>query len=398
MSSQEIPRLEVTEPTRQAGELPPPRRPSSAPSSHPTSSVRLRTEDMNRFVSSSTASGTTLTSGSTQSFAKHPGPAQIRTIAPSDLPSMPDQMGGMMFDKVMMKWVKTTARATETPMDDYLPPEEHSEDPFEDIESLRDESRAAEFSVPAVELSRVEEQTEMDEEEAALTSFETDEPSMANIVEVMTGIESGNDTFDSDSFNDQEQEPEPLFDMNDESWLPEPSAEEHPGALGIPGMASPASSHTASPSRGALVSATPIKSVLKGNASVVMKEQESRYQTPLSHGQGHRRSVSFSDGKRDGPIRGLRKVGMDSPSSQGSSPGSGDGSPSSRASSAGGGTPSVRSKRLADMMQALQDPGKFVCLWLSGNANTSHRRRHRSTDRKRFYSFVTPALSSYRDV
>lgn len=74
---------------------------------HPTATLRSGTnEDLNRFVSSSTASGTTLTAGSVPACVKHQGPAQLRTIAPQDMPMLPDRMGDMMFDKVMMKCVQ----------------------------------------------------------------------------------------------------------------------------------------------------------------------------------------------------------------------------------------------------------------------------------------------------
>ncbi|KAI9465638.1 hypothetical protein BJY52DRAFT_597676 [Lactarius psammicola] len=78
-----------------------------------TSSILGRpNEDLNRFVSSSTVSGTTLTTGSSGSFVKHPGPAHITRIAPEDIPSLPERVGKMVFDKVMMRWVKATVPAS----------------------------------------------------------------------------------------------------------------------------------------------------------------------------------------------------------------------------------------------------------------------------------------------
>ncbi|KAJ7600466.1 hypothetical protein C8J56DRAFT_910325 [Mycena floridula] len=308
---------------------------------NPTSSVRSGpNEDLNRFVSSSTASGTTtLTAGSAPSFVKHAGPVQIRTIAPSDVPVLPERLGNMFFDKVMMKWVKSTAHAAagRDDMGEYLPVEDASEDPFEDIESLRDDSRVRDGTsvgddTRPHELSVVEEHTEMDdEEEMELTSFETDNPT-ARIVDVMTGVETDDDeTTDSEDNPNDPLEGLPIeelgFESEDDPLSPDlPS----PPALSIPAM----TPLNASPLRGGTTpSTTPMKSALKSHSATptsVMK-----YRTPLRR-NGHRRSVSFSDGKRDGPIQGLsRDPTEDSPG------------PSF--------VPSVRSKRIADMMDALDD-------------------------------------------
>ncbi|THV03804.1 hypothetical protein K435DRAFT_826966 [Dendrothele bispora CBS 962.96] len=311
--------------------------PHSNPPSYPFSSIRSATnEDLNRFVSSSTASGTTLTSSSVPSFVKHAGPVQIRTIAPSDVPALPDRMGDMMFDKVMMRWVKSSAQVTGS--GDYLPTEESSEDPFGDIESLKDDSRARDENSEVLEtypygdLSRVEEQSEIeDEEEMELTSFETD----AHVVEVMTGYDDDLSTTDSaeelaynqprmaDSDSDEEDEQEEeledqteTIDMSQQDLVP-PTPVQHASMSRTPSSA--------------------IRSVLKTpgmTPTSVLKDTSSpRHRTPLRRSKKHRRSVSFSDGKRDGPIRGLSKS-MDT----------GD-----------EGQPSARSKRIADMMAALED-------------------------------------------
>ena len=168
-----IPPADVPPPTL----LPPS---SLAPPAYPSTSIRITTnEDLNRFVSSSTASGTTLTAGSAPSFVKHAGPAHIRTIAPTDLPALPEQFGDMLFDKVMMRWVKNTARATMGAERSLGQVGEVSDDPFGDIESLRDESRVAEGDVGDVdeeqfgaeepagvpEMSIIEEQSEIEDEE-----------------------------------------------------------------------------------------------------------------------------------------------------------------------------------------------------------------------------------------
>jgi protein NUD1 len=276
---------------------------------------------------------------------------QIRTIAPSDVPAIPERMGDMVFDRMMMRWVKSTDKATNgDEMASYLPSEEGSEDPFEGIESLRDDSRVRDSEAPARdqgevsphELSRVDEQSELDEvereqdeEEMELTSFSTD---ASRIVEVMTGIDSGEEYTDSEDNPPDEPVneliPEPASDSEDEMGLQ--SIERHIEAQLVP---LPTSNQHLTPAKESVVpsaSATPIKSALK-NATPSSVRSGQKYSTPLRSAM-HRRSVSFSDGKREGPIRGVGRnfSPTDGPVSQ---------------------APSVRSKRIADVMQALENSG-----------------------------------------
>ncbi|KAK7056617.1 Protein nud1 [Paramarasmius palmivorus] len=360
------------------------------PPSYPSSSIRhTTTDDLNRFVSSSTtASGTTtLTSGSVPSFVKHAGPTQtqkqIRTIAPSDVPSLPERMGNMMFDRALMKWVKAISQ------EEYLPPEEVSEDPFGDIESLRDDSARSRSSaahsdatfdeeeeeeesldvIPHAELSRVEERPESeDEEELELTSFETDDPS-ARIVDVMTGI-ADDRTTDSEEGQDEliagteegfivEAEPEVRVIYEDEededdtvSILPS-----QVDTSTLPASSSrhanppyPSSSSSLSVMRNVTVPDTPnrpassnmsIRSALKAPSGT--PSASPRYRTPMRTTK-HRRSVSFSDGRKDGPIRGLGRTHESDDETEENVSGEANNT----------GVPSARSKRIADMMAALE--------------------------------------------
>ena len=335
-----------------------------APPSYPSSSVRA--EDLNRFVSSSTASGTTLTAGSAPSFVKHAGPAHIRTIAPTDLPELPDKLGDMLFDKVMMRWVKNTSRAIEIDGGMAIPdaPDEASEDPFGDIESLRDDSKSMRGVEPAqleteklhpsnADMSRIEE--EMDEEEMDMTSFLTDNPT-AMIVDVMTGRDD-DETTDSDDDQDdpgqtitnelkEYESDDPLDQSMSKSNDPEHVAAE--ANVGID-LRTPHRSHS-------VPATTPvIRSALKSRtltpASALKDPSKSKYQTPLNK-KGHHRSVSFSDGKRDGPIQGLAD--------------SADGEEmenflsSAMSGTSGGFVPSARSRRIAQMMEALEDAGENI--------------------------------------
>jgi len=338
-----------------------------APPSYPSASVRA--EDLNRFVSSSTASGTTLTTGSAPSFVKHAGPAHIRTIAPGDLPDLPDKLGDMLFDKVMMRWVKNTSRAIEMDGGMAIPDalDEASEDPFGDIDSLRDDSKSLRGVEPVqlemeklhhsnAEMSRIEE--EMDEEEMDMTSFLTDNPT-AMIVDVMTGCDD-DETTDSDDDQDdrgptitnelKEYESDDPLDQS----MSKPNDPDH-----VAGEADLAIDPK-TPHRAHTVPATTpvIRSALKSRtltpASALKDPSKSKYQTPLNK-KGHHRSVSFSDGKRDGPIQGLTD--------------STDGeelenflSSANMSGTSGGFVPSARSRRIAQMMEALEDAGENILI------------------------------------
>ncbi|PPR00429.1 hypothetical protein CVT24_004490, partial [Panaeolus cyanescens] len=198
---------------------PAPPRSTLAPPSYPSTSIRLtNNEDLNRFVSSSTASGTTVTAGSAPSFVKHAGPAHIRTIAPSDIPPLPERFGDMVFDKELMKWVRTGRRTSDPERTGQSG--EVSDDPFGDIESLRDESAANDefephstsrmtqsLHITAPEMSRISEHSEIeDEEEFELSNFSTD--ASAHIVNVMAGVEA--DGYEDDQTTDSDDEHDDL--------------------------------------------------------------------------------------------------------------------------------------------------------------------------------------------
>lgn len=374
--------------------LPPPPSAHIPPSYPPAPNNRTRgNEDLNRFVSSSTAA-TTATSGSAASFVKHAGPAHIRTIAPQDVPSLPDRFGDMVFDRVNSRWVKNT-KGTVTSN-----PDEPSEDPFMDIESLRDDARrgredigsddlqeedgTARQSLYSVvnEMSRIEERPEVDDEEVDLMSFSTDASS--HVVSVMTGvdpnvIEDDSQTTDSED-NAELVQPEirPLeFDSEDEDFhsvdVPKVVIAQEAN-LGSPKLNPPnPQPPLTTPHRSSSApQGTPaIRPVLKGHngtpMSALKDPSRGNYQTPLQQ-KGHRRSVSFSDGKRDGPIQGLH----DSSDST-TSPFSLDGTDRG-ASLANEIVPSVRSKRIQEMMNALEDSGTLNSLpfQIAGGCSVIH--------------------------
>ncbi|KAJ3998798.1 hypothetical protein F5050DRAFT_1566398 [Lentinula boryana] len=345
-----LPRICVSsESSMLAGPLSPSR---SAPSTRETH------DNLKRFVSSSTASsGTTLTAGSVPSFVKHSGPAHIRTIAPSEVPPL-ERLGNMMFDKVEMRWVKRSARQDE----EHPFPEEPSEDPFGDIESLKDdsESRFEELTGSMEEhdvdtnyndLSRVEEQSEIDDaEEMELTSFETDHPN-SRLVHAMSGfiMNDGADTSDSED----DTIPREIVDSNteydsegeEEAHVVQQEVEQEEEGdddnreerllKTMPTVSPPDSPDLLIPSSSSM------RSAMKTPASVLKDVSAARYRTPQKNSK-HRRSVSFSDGKRDGPIRGLNKN-------------SENGDVTVPGGSRSGFIPSARSRRIANMLMALED-------------------------------------------
>ena len=302
-----------------------------APPSYPSTSIRLTTnEDLNRFVSSSTASGTTLTAGSAPSFVKHAGPTHIRTIAPGDLPSLPERFGDMLFDKVMMKWIKNTAKSAMEHEKSVSNSAEVSDDPFGDIESLRDDSKTEDEIEQSArpledvnhggfgEMSMIEEQSEIDDgEEMELTSFSTD--ASAHVVNIMTGVDT--DGYDDDLTTDSDDGDDlhtmtqgEINDIDFDSEYEDLPPQHNSPALESSDLGShlqpptPLAKSFSTPNRGNFgsLNCTPlIKSALKSNSltpTSALKNSQ-RYQTPL-HTKGHHRSVSFSDGKRDGPIQG----------------------------------------------------------------------------------------------
>ncbi|KAI0754656.1 hypothetical protein C8Q80DRAFT_1216571 [Daedaleopsis nitida] len=405
------------------GLLAPPTTSGSVPA-YPSSSLRAgRNEDLTRFVSSSTASGTTLTAGSAESFVKHAGPKQvtqlhITQIKPSDVGQLPDRVGKMVFDRVMMRWVKATALATAGVAEEDAPisagsglgasvaigrgepgnlsidQDNESEDPFRDIESLREDDTGghtdggSEKSVDdedsmVLEKSRIEEVLSEveDAEEAELTSFSTDGPSQDFIEDVPTlhELEQADSSYtDSEATNDTRDEedtgstvPTATLDlqlerhisnlgMQDDATVEPAFADTPPRYLRAARQGPITASTPIAPNRSASGMTSVPRSALK-SASITpvsaLKTANGSIHTPASR-IGHRRSVSFSDGKHDGPIRGIgRNVPTpDVPTPDGSVVGDDD-SPfasGSRTTESAVLVPSARSKRIADMLGGLE--------------------------------------------
>ena len=372
--------------------------PGQIPRSFSTSSLRSN-DDLNRFVSTSTASGTMVTASSAPSFIKHAGPIHITHITPSDVPSLPQRIGKMVYDKEQMRWTRAPSHAASEAADlrdQTVGTDGESEDPFKDIDSLReDDSGSARYGgedvpedrrvVPesdgeeddgydparAVEMSRIEEVEEYetnDQEEVDLTSFTFDGPSVAAIRVVPSEDEVGDETSDLESdvedggAADTEDTPaQPVFDSEDDLSHDSPVSPQRPfptvgadptiEATPVAANRKPPSLSTPMPPRSALKSASVTP------ASAMKDPNRDKFRTPAQK-IGHRRSVSFSDGKRDGPIRGLSTKLHESDDDLRTSVGTTTTTSSLDPSQPSGCSPSARSKRLAEMMLRLEITGR----------------------------------------
>ncbi|KLO17318.1 L domain-like protein [Schizopora paradoxa] len=298
-------------------------------------------DDLNRFVSSSsTATGTTLNGGgSTGSFVKHAGAPHMVHIGPEDLPKIPDRVGKMIYDHDLMRWVKerqasheakvATAGVGNTEVASPSVVEGESDDPFRDIESLRDDDssrRSLVYSPDVPQSPRLDASVDMildngsetddsafgDPEDAHLSSFTFDDPA-SGVVQVMTGASEDEEGGEMEMCHD--------IDTSDSDFdeLPpfDPNASELTDDMASMSLSqmqngSFAISASFSPGRGnsiafdAQVTVTPMPSE-KRPLRPPRSALKSASATPVSRivGSGHTRSVSFSDGRKDGKILGL---------------------------------------------------------------------------------------------
>jgi hypothetical protein len=373
--------------------------PGSAPS-YPTDTFRDRAgQDLNRYVSSSTAASAATAATSVGSFVKHAGPPAkgpraITQIRPEDVGALPRQIGSMVFDSREKIWhhARGGKQGSRHGLEDIA--DGSSDDPFRDIESLREggeesvarNSRSrlggrAQEMVYAVEADDTREiaavgllssrslvQDEHSRMEIDPNSFSIDD---ADVVPVMTGIEHArqDDIDDSDGTTDDE-DGQDFLEMNSFTATqdhhdvgdPDPSSEVEPvhwrGA--VAGSSFTVEALPPLPDLPTLPTRTipviPPTPVLRPAAKSMSMTPMSVLKTPVRYATpaprvltpGHRRSVSFSDGKREGQIRGLGRgeIPMDES----------DGESEDRSLSAlqtgdrSTFVPSARSKRIADML------------------------------------------------
>lgn len=378
---------------------------------YPSSSIRAgRNDDLTRFVSSSTASGGTVASGSTASFVKHQGPKHMTHISPSDIPPMPERVGKMVFDRETMKWVKTESSGPATRPSGTMRTDgsNESEDPFKDIESLRDESptrdgadangrdtddddKSDDMSLDKSRLDVQDESEPEDAEEAELVSFSFDGASAelpAVRVQLPSTIDSETEEEDEEPGRDEQDTAttgptvstnhldDSIFSNDDSqtAQLPlptEPALEDTP-----PHMLAPPGGPVSTPQPSARLShanpPTPIiRSVLKSGSvtplSAAKEVSHNVLHTPANK-LSHRRSVSFSDGKRDGPIRGLGRKLYTPDGTVDTDTGSlSDGGLSEQGAAL---IPSARSKRIAEMLEGLG--GSDSCEWFVPHCTIVH--------------------------
>ncbi|KAG2115465.1 hypothetical protein DEU56DRAFT_841154 [Suillus clintonianus] len=361
--------------------------PAQIPPSYPSSSIRSGSnDDLNRMVSSSTASGTITTTSSAPSFVKHAGPVQITRIAPSDVPALPQRVGRMVYDKDLMKWVRVATRTASDAEDQRdqttgTATDGDSEDPFKDIESLKgdDDSRDTHGSVHGgvvpeaggdqdeMEMGRIEEVEEdvelNDQEEVNLTSFSFDGPSVAVIRIVPSDDSEGDEEVQTSDSEPDDRDGAALGGEGEDAAAVFESEDEFSPELQAGSPARPTSNSSA-------VAVTPVapqcrsfslitsmpRSALKSMSvtpvSAMKDPNRDRHRTPAQR-LGHRRSVSFSDGKREGPIRGLNPKGHESDDDVGSLATS----VTEHDPAQGLFIPSARSRRIAELMENLESPG-----------------------------------------
>ncbi|KAF8503231.1 hypothetical protein BU17DRAFT_58536 [Hysterangium stoloniferum] len=288
----------------------------------------------NRVVSGGTATSTeTVDSALTPSFVKHAGPVQMTRIKPEDVPALPEMVGGMRFDRVLMRWVKAGSSKENAMVNEegVTMHSEESEDPFRSFESFEsgsvdgtgktgnlqnDVGHGEEPETASVDGDEQLSDVHLSFAVGASGHVDTDtddsfdfgiEPEAA-IVEVMTGVDSHvmeSETETTDSETDQliqfiDGNADEDEDDNTVTILTQQAtAADSSHAESLAAYSTPLPLH-----RTALA---PPRSVLKNaNGSVIPRTPGSIARTPNNvFGSAHRRSVSFTDGRKDGKIEGV---------------------------------------------------------------------------------------------
>ncbi len=258
----------------------------------------------------------------------------MKHITPSDVPSLPDRVGKMVFDKELLKWVKASPDLNV----EHVPEMNDSEDPFKDFDSIHeddvekaagkplDEDGGEDMDLLSTELEKsrivdVPTDSEMeDEEEMELTSFTFDHratrseqdaeagnlPLEDEKITETTGQFSTVDLQSDHSIVDCDVRQDPIISRTDE-----PALQDTPPHMLAPRVGNVLTTPRATARTWQGPAPTPIiRSAMKSSSitpvSALKKPEQSQIHTPANKTR-HRRSVSFSDGKRDGPIVGIGK-------------------------------------------------------------------------------------------
>lgn len=264
-------------------------------------------EDLNRFVSATTA--VTSTTMST-SFVKHAGPrapTAMRVIKPDDLAGIvPDRVGRMRYDPDLNRWVKdcaglhTVDEQGESADARTRSQSAESEDVFAGMESWGSRTRPRGVMMESTPVEAQEELEELAEGTSDSDSSGNDEH-VIHHADTTHIIEAGSSVSDEseDELFDTQQGPRPSPAL---PTFPSPPPRPQPHhAESAPAIMTPVQPHLSLP--------RPIRSALRNANSltpaVIKKTQWHESVTPAGLSREDRRSVSFSDGKKNGRIRGL---------------------------------------------------------------------------------------------
>ncbi|WWC58752.1 uncharacterized protein I303_101296 [Kwoniella dejecticola CBS 10117] len=312
----------LTRPRQQLEERRPTSRASTASSGHDQSGAHpqiagtpFNADDLNRYMSSSTyATGSTAIS---TSFVKHRGPkatkppvpgSGMRMIRPDDVQGVvPDRIGKMRFDRAGMRWVREELAPLDEAGESRLGGSEESVDVFAGMESLP-ENPGHTHTQTQIQTIHQAEISVFSISSASTTTSESGD---------MIIHEAEQTQIIDDGFSESESESTSEADQPTEMPTVRPSAPsprsltvsphrpvmDH--AVSAPAVMTPApSAHAPKPIRSALRNALTPAGVFKKRAgwSDEVTPAGTRGATPGSSGK---RSVSFSDGKRNGKIVGL---------------------------------------------------------------------------------------------
>lgn len=325
--------LPASDGRRQPTTLPASLHPNHAPASH---------DDMSRFVSSSTASGISGTTAG--SFVKHPGPplaAHMRTIRPEEVQGvLPAKVGGMAYSAEKQMWIKEVEEGGESV----------SDDPFGDIESLDATTRSERsrredvvedvversFVVKTVPELRGHRDEDVVQHEDDIDSDEDGQVPPPPVINPHICYDSDFSTTDEEgpSVLQADDRSQPRLDVLDEQQadpqMPKSTARSlEELSEGIAHISLQMDLSPPRPARPRVVRAPPAtpsssrpqifpRSALKptpqrGASDPVTSCVSVAQQTPRMGHQdaSHRRSVSFSDGRKTGKIRGLTSPGQE---------------------------------------------------------------------------------------
>ncbi|CAE6421642.1 unnamed protein product [Rhizoctonia solani] len=323
-------------------------------SQRPVSPTR---QDMNRFVSSSSTHTKTNTSRSAGSYVKHPGPPipGVRQIVPSDLPAeaLPERVGRMVYDRAAMRWRQEADgnfSESEDPFRDFdsfastVEPQENEEEGSQPMDTVNEHETEMEYDSASdsnVTLNDPDRASSGQKAPQTAVTYDSDVSTELNVVDVSPTTSPTN--LGGEDLGLYEPSPKASFaELDDCDPYESEFHEEEPTNTEIMPARQPG------PLRPALKSAASTPAASAGSS------RRSTIDSPMPNTQG-RRSVSFSDGRMSGKIRGLsiRDIANDTPSEITSLTLT---LPESEAA------PSSRMQRIGNLLDALEDDSMLANL------------------------------------